>query len=101
MPYVNQETRELHNDMLEHFKRLHAPFCTVGELNYIITSMCHAVIEKQGLTYTKINEVIGVLECAKLELYRMIAAKYEDKKRDEHGAVSYLDGRSLEDVRKS
>jgi len=42
---------------------------------------------------------MGVLECAKLELYRMVAAKYEDKKRLENGAVSELDAVNLGDVR--
>jgi len=31
------------------------------------------------------------LECAKLELYRMIAAPYEDTKIKENGSVSDLD----------
>jgi len=40
-----------------------------------------------GLSYTQINAVIGVLECAKMELYRRIAAPYEDKKSRESGDV--------------
>jgi len=35
----------------------------------------------------QINEVIGVLECAKLELYRRVAAPYEERKRIENGEV--------------
>jgi hypothetical protein len=55
-----------------------------------MTKIIHRYIEKHGLCYATINEVIGVLECAKLELYRMIAAKYEDKKRAENGNISSL-----------
>ncbi len=39
------------------------------------------------LRYSKINSLIGVLECAKLELYRRVAAPYENDKIDENGDV--------------
>lgn len=58
---------------------------TTGELNYIITRICHTFIERRGKRYTTINEVIGALECAKLELYRRVAAPYEDTKIAENG----------------
>ena len=64
---------------------------TAGELNYVITLLIHNFLARQDLSYTKINEVIGVLECAKLELYRQIAVPYEDKKKTENGPVSHLD----------
>lgn len=59
---------------------------TAGELNFLITSLCDRYL-KEELSYNKINEVVGVLECAKLELYRRIAAPYEDTKILEHGDV--------------
>ena len=44
--------------------------------------------EEAGRTrYAHLNEAIGVLECAKLELYRRVAAPYEDGKRAETGDV--------------
>lgn len=50
-----------------------------GELNYVITRCVDEyLIQKDSLRYANINEVIGVLECAKLELYRRIAVPYED-----------------------
>jgi hypothetical protein len=39
------------------------------------------------VSYTNINAVIGVLECVKLELYRRLAASYEDKKVVENGDI--------------
>lgn len=60
---------------------------TTGELNYCITTLIDGYIAKQGKNYDNINAVIGVLECAKLELYRQIAAPYEDKKMSENGDV--------------
>ena len=64
---------------------------TPGQLNYAITKLCHQWIRARGTTYGHINEAIGVLECAKLELYRMAAAPYEDLKRAQNGPVSTLD----------
>lgn len=54
---------------------------TAGELNYAITRLVDDyLIRKGGIRYAHLNEVIGALECAKLELYRRVAAPYEDKK---------------------
>lgn len=59
---------------------------SAGELNFLITYLCDRYL-KDNLSYNKINEVIGVLECSKLELYRRIAAPYEDTKILENGDV--------------
>ena len=58
-----------------------------GVLNYIITMLVHSVMLKDGIRYKKVNDAIGVLECAKLELYRRAAAPYEDEKAREQGDV--------------
>ena len=61
---------------------------TAGELNYAITKLVDDyLIQKGGIRYTHLNEVIGALECAKLELYRRVAAPYEDQKITETGDV--------------
>lgn len=58
-----------------------------GELNYLVTKLCDAFLMRTSLSYKNINQAIGALECAKLELYRRIAAPYEDKKSRENGEV--------------
>lgn len=58
-----------------------------GELNFLITRLCDGFLMKTGLSYKNINQAIGALECAKLELYRRVAAPYEDKKSRENGEV--------------
>lgn len=58
-----------------------------GELNYAITRLCNNYLFDKGLRYATLNEIVGVLECAKLEFYRRMAAGYEDKKKDENGDV--------------
>lgn len=60
---------------------------TLGQLNYLITSMLVDIVERRGKSYTIYNELIGVLECVKLELYRRAVASYEDKKIQENGDV--------------
>jgi hypothetical protein len=71
-----------------------------GVVNYTLSRLLHQqILMEQGPNYKFLNEQVGVLECIKLELYRQIAAPYEDKKKRENGAVSDLDAPSLEDVR--
>ena len=91
MPYIEEKNRILYNDYINAFELMHAANVTDGELNYLVTGILHAVLTKRGIRYSNINELIGVLECAKLELYRQLAAPYEDKKKAENGAVSSLD----------
>jgi len=57
-----------------------------GELNFVITSTLLRYLG-HGADYAAFNEVIGVLECAKLEMYRRMIAPYEDKKIEENGDV--------------
>lgn len=61
---------------------------TAGELNYAISRLVDDYVENHGgITYARLNEVIGVLECAKHEIYRRIAGPYEDRKLEENGEV--------------
>jgi hypothetical protein len=50
---------------------------------------------KAGLSYKNINQAIGALECAKLELYRRVAAPYEDKKALINGDVYVVNSRPV------
>jgi hypothetical protein len=80
MPYVDKQSRA----RLSSGAKPETP----GELNYLITTLLDDYIQRKGgVRYTHINEVVGVLECAKLELYRRVAAEYEDKKCEESGDV--------------
>ena len=57
-----------------------------GQLNYAITVECLSFLGGAP-TYSDYNEVIGALECCKLEFYRRAVAPYEDKKIIENGDV--------------
>lgn len=52
---------------------------TPGELNFQLTGLIDGYLAG-NLNYQAINDVVGALECAKLEVYRRIAAPYEDQK---------------------
>ena len=90
MPYITLEARE-------RLDKGDKP-STAGELNYAITRLVDEyLIQKGEIRYGHLNEVIGVLECAKLELYRRLAAPYEDKKLNETGDVYRSPGRTESD----
>ena len=82
MPYIQSDTR---SELIPQGRYRHP--LTAGELNYVITSAVNAYLAYWPLEYNSINEAIGVLECAKLELYRRIAAPYEDTKIVANGDV--------------
>ncbi len=90
MPYIAQEKRM----MLEHALATLAASVIVeeqknqaGVLNYCISALFNEVLKTNGISYRNINELIGVLECAKLELYRRVASPYEDEKIQSNGDV--------------
>jgi len=83
MPYIKTEAR----DRLSEFGWPQPK--TAGELNYCITRLAVDYLDGHDMNYYTINEIIGVLECAKQEFYRRMAAPYEDVKIAENGDVYY------------
>lgn len=82
MPYIQQEDRHT----LDPQEPEHRDAMTPGELNYQVTCLVDAYLAG-NLDYQAVNDVVGVLECAKLEVYRRIAAPYEDHKLRINGDV--------------
>lgn len=60
---------------------------TAGDLNYRFTMLIKQHIEKMGESYQTYNDIIGALECCKLELYRRKVEYYENQKCLENGDV--------------
>lgn len=93
MPYIRQVIRDVIDSVIHEARwwvknnREVSEAPTVGELNYIVTSLLHAWLGKAP-SYADYNAAIGVLECAKLELYRRQVAAYEDRKIAENGDVT-------------
>lgn len=57
-----------------------------GLANYAITALLLTLIEGQE-SYATYNAVIGIVEAAKLELYRTHIAPYEEQKKFDNGDV--------------
>lgn len=89
MPYISREDREKIDKRIDLLlkKMTNHP----GNYNYVITRILHNYIISNSKSYKTINDSIGILECAKLELYRMVAAPYENEKREDNGCVGELD----------
>ena len=87
MPYVNQVVRQTFEPELSRLRLLmDGGSIQPGDLNYVITALVKSYL---GPTpgYTRYNAAIGVLECAKLEVYRKWVAPYEDVKAAENGEI--------------
>ena len=80
MPYIKQSDRE-------YVKPSEFTPAVPGGLNYQITCVIRTYIQVNGLSYQRINDVLGALEGAKLEFYRRVAVPYEELKMQENGDV--------------
>lgn len=92
MPYIKQEFRDELDAVVDAFaakvKEIHDknPAQTRdGLLNYSLTRAFNQVFA--DARYHDFNELIGMLECCKLEYYRKYLADYEDLKESENGKV--------------
>jgi hypothetical protein len=85
MPYIKQEDRERLCGDAVYDGELPTPQ-NAGELNYIFTCLMDNYL-RENLSYQKINDCIGALEGAKLELYRRVATPYEIEKCKINGDV--------------
>ena len=90
MPYIKPADRNRLDDALNSLAAkivVEEHSTQAGVLNYCISALFNEVLKTKGLNYRNLNELVGVLECAKLELYRRIASPYEDEKIAENGDV--------------
>jgi len=101
MPYIKQSQRQ---DLREPTRKIGRTIRALprenhaGALNYALTRI---VVEVLGASlggleqfplsslcrYDKLNRMIGMLECCKLELYRRLAAPYEDIAKERNGDI--------------
>lgn len=88
MPYIVQERRQ---ELDRKLKELFEENLTVGELNYIFSRIIKNLLDKKKhlkqFSYQLCNDIIGVLECAKIEFYTRVVTPYEDIKRKENGTL--------------
>ena len=82
MPYINQVGRNKFDDDFSGSNAENA-----GELNYMFTCLIIEYIQKHGLKYQVLNDIVGALDGAKAEFQRRVVGSYEDKKIEENGDV--------------
>ena len=86
MPYIAPADR-IEADESLHLAGINFIPKNAGELNFVVSSFIANYIRDKGLKYANLNEMVGALECAKLELNRVIIGPYEDEKIQENGGV--------------
>jgi hypothetical protein len=86
MPYIPPMQRDGADSELQE-KGLKFIPTNAGELNFVVSTFIANYIHTKGLKYSVLNEMIGALECAKMELSRVIIGPYEDEKILENGPV--------------
>ena len=84
MPYIEDEDREKFEPELA---KVAQSIDNAGQMNYVVTMLIKSYLERKGLRYQNPNDLLGALEGAKLELYRRVAAPYEDEKVESNGDV--------------
>jgi len=97
MPYIKQSQRDdwkiiLYDliNQLNDVKMIH-PEDFAGNLNYVFSKTLKEVATKRNVAfkpgYRFYNEIMGVLDCVKMEFYRRYVAPYEDTKIKENGDI--------------
>ena len=88
MPYIYQEYRERLNPAIQELSSKLQELgqdSRAGNLNYTFSCLINSLYPK--LSYSNINEIIGVLECCKQEFYFRVSVPYESKKKLANGDV--------------
>jgi len=92
MPYIRREERERYDEaidkitslLLDKFPGDNNRHFQVGDLNYIVSSIVWELFNANP-SYTRGNELVGVVECVKQEFIRRKLNPYEDSKIKENG----------------
>jgi len=93
MPYIKQTDRENYDGHIQELVYLVNEYqeqeaqSPSGQLNYIISSLLMGVYKDTLPSYSEFNEIVGILECAKMEIYRRVVAPYENQKMKENGDI--------------
>ncbi len=84
MPYIQRNDRAAYDHLIDQIAaaiRQQEPPQRKGHANYVITQILRkawGADSPGGESYSNWADVIGTLECAKLELYRRFVGPYED-----------------------
>lgn len=89
MPYITNSEKE---KIDKGFVALHlSELNNAGSLNYAIHQVIAQYISQNQESYQTYNDIVGALDCAKMELYRRLISEYEDKKMAQNKDVAPYD----------
>ena len=98
MPYILKSKRhsldfpELPEELVRPiFEEISENMKTPGELNYVLTSICLNYLKEGGVSYSNIEEVLGVVHGVYSEITRRLKDPYEDKKIVENGDLKLME----------
>lgn len=83
MPYIKKEDRTKFSYGIDNLWPANP-----GELNYVLTEIIYNYLERNGEKYQTYNDIVGSLECCKMEVYRRRIGSYEDKKIESNGDLN-------------
>ena len=86
MPYIIKEKRQRLDGLIKNVVSEMEPLSS-GEKNYFLSSVIWGLFNGVYRTYGNANELVGLLECVKLEFYRRKVAELEDEKIIENGDI--------------
>ena len=94
MPYIKDDRRKAIVDEYEGQINIDVnEIMTAGEMQYAMAVMFKSYIDRLGLQYQNLNDVMGAITGAQQEFYRIMVAPYEDKKIRLNGGVYTYDRR--------
>lgn len=91
MPYIEKERRAEYDKLIVAFRVANATTpMSEGDLNYVLTTLALTwlrAVPESDINYARLNTLLGVLDCVKLELYRRVITPYENRKAMMNGDV--------------
>ena len=71
MPYIPRSQKQ---------QALDGEIKDAGSFNFLIHQLIDQYLKQKGVSYQTYNDIVGALDCAKMELYRRKIADYEKGK---------------------
>jgi len=91
MPYIKKDERKCYKAEIKSIvKKLvdrEDENEVYGHLNFIIFTIMKKYVAKKGERYFRYNNLVGMLECCKQELYRRLVANYENQAITKNGDI--------------
>ena len=85
MPYIAKSQKEKVEKGLAPIQFAEMP--DAGCLNFAVHQLISQYILQNKEGYQTYNDIVGVLDCAKMEIYRRLVSDYEDRKIVQNGDV--------------